>query len=284
MAATSLMAGIAAEHLVCTDIIMSGHNATMAAQSFPYDVLADVGGTILRVQVKSTGRLATKRHPHHADVHRWVTNRRGRDGSKSYADDDFDLLALVATGSGSIAYTVPKVQRRCAIQSSRMAEHTLAAACASLGIDLTGSAVTDLTLGMAAEHLVCAQFLLGGRMATLTDQMFPYDVLVEDGGSPVRVQVKATRGPRPLPQRRTPTLAYQWSPRRARASSTMGRIYTEGEFDLLALAAMDVREVAYLPALPYRQVVHLRPPDHDGPPGPKTILDHPLEQALESLR
>jgi hypothetical protein len=77
------------------------------------------------------------------------------------------------------------------------------------------SAVEDLELGKAAEHLVCADLILRGYRAFLSDQGLPYDVLVEAGQRLVRIQVKATRGPKnPQPGMRR-SIGYFFNLRRA---------------------------------------------------------------------
>lgn len=42
--------------------------------------------------------------------------------------------------------------------------------------------ITDLAAGAAGEHLVCADLLLQGYRAFLSDQNCPYDVAVDVGG------------------------------------------------------------------------------------------------------
>ena len=42
--------------------------------------------------------------------------------------------------------------------------------------------VTDLAAGTAAEHLVCADLLMQGHGAYLTDQNTAYDVVADVGG------------------------------------------------------------------------------------------------------
>lgn len=117
--------------------------------------------------------------------------------------------------------------------------------------------VTDLAAGTAAEHLVCADLLLSGYRAFLTDQTCPYDVAVDVPGRLVRVQVKATRCPRAIPQRATHIAGYMWHVRRAGKGGR--RVYAEAEFDLLALVALDARSIAYLPPSRRAQTIHIRP-------------------------
>lgn len=125
------------------------------------------------------------------------------------------------------------------------------------------SAISDLAAGVAAEHLVCAELLLSGFTAYRTDQVCAYDVAAEVSGGIVRIQVKATRGPRAIPQNPNHRAAYMWHVRRAGKSGR--RVYSAGEFDLLALVALDCRRVAYLPPSALRQTIHIR--THDDPSG-----------------
>ena len=138
--------------------------------------------------------------------------------------------------------------------------------------------VTDLAAGTAAEHLVCADLLLEGWRAFLADQNCPYDVAVEIDGRLVRVQVKATRQQRAIPQRATHTPAYMWHVRRAGKGGR--RTYDTDEFDLLALVALDIRRIAYLPPSAHKQTVHIRPP---GTAGGKQFDDYPFRLALGAL-
>jgi hypothetical protein len=115
--------------------------------------------------------------------------------------------------------------------------------------------VTDLALGVAGEHLVCADLLLKGYNAFLTDQNCPYDVAVEVNGSLIRVQVKTTRTVRPIPQRKAHTPAYLFHIRRCGKGGR--RSYDESDLDVMALVALDVREIAYLKLSEAKQTVHL---------------------------
>lgn len=141
--------------------------------------------------------------------------------------------------------------------------------------------VTDLAAGTAAEHLVCADLLLQGWRAFLADQNCPYDVAVDLGARLFRIQVKSTRTAKAIPQRRNFVPAYQWHVRRAGKAGR--RTYGEGEFELLALVALDVRRIAYMPPSLNLQTVHIRPP---GAPvrgrakHGKQFDDYPFERAL----
>ncbi len=139
--------------------------------------------------------------------------------------------------------------------------------------------VTDLAAGTAAEHLVCADLLLAGWTAFLTDQICAYDVAVDLDGRLIRVQVKATRGQRAVPQRATHIPAYMWHVRRA--GKFARRVYGDDEFEMLALVALDIRRIAYLPPSNFRQTIHIRPP---GSPGAKQFDDLTFDRALSEMK
>ena len=146
--------------------------------------------------------------------------------------------------------------------------------------------VTDLAVGIAAEHLVCADLLLLGHRAFLADQNCPYDVAVDAGDKLVKIQVKATRAPRAVPQRDGYFPAYQWFVRRAGKGGA--RLYSESDFDLLALVALDSRRIAYLPPSFKARTIHIRThgnsgsPIHGGKTG-KTFEQYPFSKALAEV-
>src|ERR1700681_1688362 len=109
---------------------------------------------------------------------------------------------------------------------------------------MSGS-VDDLELGKAAEHLVVADLILQGHRAYLTDQGLPYDVVLDDAGHLYRVQVKSTRQPKRIPQRESFFPGYYFHVKRAGKGNR--RQYRDDEFDMLALVALDIRVIAYMP-------------------------------------
>lgn len=104
-----------------------------------------------------------------------------------------------------------------------------------------------LDIGKAAEHLVCADLILQGHTAFLSDQGLPFDVLAMFGGRLIRVQVKATQTAKNVnAQGRNARLAYSWHIRR-RGRSGKGSRLDETHCDVVALVALDTRQIAYLP-------------------------------------
>jgi hypothetical protein len=133
--------------------------------------------------------------------------------------------------------------------------------------------IPDLELGKAAEHMVVADLILSGYRAYLTEQGLPYDVVVDHEGNLYRVQVKASRCAKRMPQRAIHTPGYLYNVRRAGKGGR--RKYADDEFDIVALVAMDVRIVAYLP-FKGLQTIWLRPPGHRG--SARTERTHTIDQ------
>lgn len=115
--------------------------------------------------------------------------------------------------------------------------------------------MSDLDIGTAGEYLVCADLILSGYRAFLTSQTCPYDVAVEVDGKLIRVQVKTTRGKRPIPQRVKHTPAYLFHVRRCGKGGRKN--YDENDFDVLALVALDIRKIAYVSLQTARQTMHI---------------------------
>jgi hypothetical protein len=105
----ALEAGAAAEHLVCADLLIAGHRAFLAAQGMAYDVVVDHRDRLLRIQVKATS--AAKNHqPGHrrCDGYYFHVRRAGRGNRRMYADDEFDIYALVALDIRRVGYVAVK--------------------------------------------------------------------------------------------------------------------------------------------------------------------------------
>jgi hypothetical protein len=118
---------------------------------------------------------------------------------------------------------------------------------------------SDLAAGLAGGHLVCADLLLQGYRAFLSDQNCPYDIVVDLGDRQplLRLQVKTTRCPRPAYNRKLLSPFYSWCVRRAGKRGV--RVYGGDEFDIFALVALDTGEIAYLPLVDCPQSIQIRP-------------------------
>lgn len=149
---------------------------------------------------------------------------------------------------------------------------------------MTAQGITDLELGKAAEHLVVADLILSGYRAFLTDQGLPYDLVIDHTGTLFRVQVKATRELKPMPQR---GLGRGYWFHLRRAGKRGRRQYADNEFDIVALVAMDIRMIAYLPfSARVLQTLYLRPPGyqhHGRAERTRNIDQFPIETAMATL-
>ena len=140
---------------------------------------------------------------------------------------------------------------------------------------MTVEEMPDLEIGRAAEHLVVADQILSGYRAYLTEQGLPYDAVIDHEGKLYRVQVKATREPKRIPQRGAVGFGYLYNVRRA--GHGCRRVYGDDEFEIVALVAIDIRVIAYLPFDgSILQTVQLRAPGHF--PTPRTERIHTIDQ------
>ena len=98
--------GKAAEHLVCADLLLSGHGASIASAGMAYDIVADIAARLLRIQVKASCKSKNVntqgRTPRNA--YAFNARRRGKFGTRQLANTDCDLLALVALDIRVIGY------------------------------------------------------------------------------------------------------------------------------------------------------------------------------------
>jgi hypothetical protein len=99
--------GRAAEHLVCADLLLHGWTAYATDQGIPYDIIVDVGSSLVRVQVKAT---LCPRNPQprgrSSPAYFFCIRRAGKCGRRRYGEGEFDVYALVALDRRAVAYFV----------------------------------------------------------------------------------------------------------------------------------------------------------------------------------
>ena len=102
--------GAAGEHIVCADLLLSGHRATLSAASLSYDVIADIGGKLFRIAVKSTqkpkcrpGRPLSKKR-YGFIIQRGKRISTGKTVRQDYTAEDCDLIAVVGLDIRRVAY------------------------------------------------------------------------------------------------------------------------------------------------------------------------------------
>lgn len=97
--------GRAGEHLVCADILARGFECFIAEGRLPYDVVADINGRMIRIQVKTTsGAKPCPQRANHTPVYMWNARKFGKGRRHGYKPSDADLVAYVALDRGLIAY------------------------------------------------------------------------------------------------------------------------------------------------------------------------------------
>lgn len=143
--------------------------------------------------------------------------------------------------------------------------------------------VSELELSRAAEFLVCAELTLAGYPSYPSGAGLPYDVVADLGHRLIKLQVKATRGPRAIPQRAKYTPGYLFQIRKCGRGGRQR--YEAGDFDGFALVALDIRQIAYIPLKEFGlQTIHLRPPGFAGSKWSRRqqcISDYPFEDILD---
>lgn len=140
-----------------------------------------------------------------------------------------------------------------------------------------------LEMGKAAEHLVCADLILSGYRAFLSDQGLPYDVVLDLDGHLIRIQVKSSGRRKNVNVRGAARHAYVFHARR-RGKCGVKRL-TNAQCDILAFVALDIGAVAYIPVFEVRQTCILNPPGRMRPPQKRSAVKHideyPIAAALE---
>jgi hypothetical protein len=109
-----------AEHLVAFDLLQRGIDTFVAAEGLPYDLVANIGGGLRRVQVKSTQQADRPVSGYSYEVYRFKTRHR----SLQRYREDADLFAFVAIDRKLIFYqrTIRFVGTEFRLKASRFTE------------------------------------------------------------------------------------------------------------------------------------------------------------------
>lgn len=100
-----LQIGKAGEHLVCFDLIKNNHNAFLADQGLPYDVLVDVDTEIKRIQVKSCSRVGN--YGKSKNVYRFSL-RSAKGANRAIKANKVDYIAFVFIDKMIVQYISTK--------------------------------------------------------------------------------------------------------------------------------------------------------------------------------
>ena len=103
-----LQIGKAGEYLTCADLIMKGYVAFPSEQGLPYDVLLDVDGRLLRVQVKTCEKpRVVPQRVSASTAYIFNIKRHGKNNEARYQSDEVDIFALVCLDTKEIGYLLP---------------------------------------------------------------------------------------------------------------------------------------------------------------------------------
>ena len=96
-----LQIGKAGEHLVCADLILRGFSAMLADQGSPFDLVVEAGGTLLRVQVKTTQKSVQFKQS--GNVYRFSLRHGRQNRQKALTADVYAFVILETHQIGYVA-------------------------------------------------------------------------------------------------------------------------------------------------------------------------------------
>jgi len=117
--------------------------------------------------------------------------------------------------------------------------------------------VNDSQIGKVGEYLVCADLILKGYVAYLSEQGLHYDVVLDNNGVLYKIQVKTTRLPMKVPQRKKRTMKYCFHVRRMGNGGR--KSYECRDVDFFALVALDTKTIGYIPLNKTKQTMFFLP-------------------------
>ena len=117
--------------------------------------------------------------------------------------------------------------------------------------------INDLQIGKVGEYLVCADLILKGYIAFLSEQGLHYDVVLAVKNKLYKVQVKTTRKPIPVPQRKKRTEKYCINIRRCGKGGR--KFYKKGDVDIFAIVAVDTKTIGYIKSNEAKQTMFFLP-------------------------
>ena len=114
----------------------------------------------------------------------------------------------------------------------------------------------ELQKGKAGEYLVCADLILKGFVAFISEQGLPYDVVLDTGKRLLKIQVKTSYGTRKVTQRRMESQMYIFNIKRHGKNNQ--KRYADGEVDLFALVCLSTRKIGYLTNADMPETINIR--------------------------
>lgn len=103
MLSKELNIGRAGQYLTLADLLLKGIQAHETAEGSSYDVIADLNGKLIKIQVKTTQKIRKMSH-RAKPIYFFNIKRMGKNGNRSYQVGDFDCFALVALDIRKVFY------------------------------------------------------------------------------------------------------------------------------------------------------------------------------------
>lgn len=100
----ALLKGKAGEYFVCYDLSSKGITAYPSDQGLGYDVVADIDGKLIKIQVKTTTKERATDRKDALPSYIYHTKRCGKGGLKTYKKNECDLVAFVSLPEKEVAY------------------------------------------------------------------------------------------------------------------------------------------------------------------------------------
>lgn len=119
-----------------------------------------------------------------------------------------------------------------------------------------GNMLDMLEVGKAGEHLVCADLIMKGYKAYLTDQGLSYDVIVDINNTLLRIQVKTTLHSSFIPQRKQNYKSYKFNCRRCGKGGR--KEYSNEDVDIVAFVCIEDNLIGYLKIEDVRSTMYFR--------------------------
>lgn len=113
--------------------------------------------------------------------------------------------------------------------------------------------IEDLQAGKVGEYLVCADLILKGYTAFPSEQGLSFDVVLSAKNRLYKIQVKTTRKPMAVPQRKERTEKYLFHVRRGGKGGRKN--YEENDVDIFALVALDTKTIGYIKTSDVKQTM-----------------------------
>lgn len=113
-ASTANIYGRAGEHLVCADFLLNNIPCFIVEGKSHYDMIADVSGMLLKIQVKATSQYRSRSQIKNlTPVYFFQARKYGKGARLSYQKGDADIIAYVALDSKKIAYFQADIVQQC---------------------------------------------------------------------------------------------------------------------------------------------------------------------------